>query len=89
VVAARRGSYELAALLFSAADFVATASSLDVAFGPDQRAADAGLVAAREHLDDSVFERAWARGRDVPAVDVPALVAEIRQLAQVPRTRAT
>ena len=80
VVAARRGEWALAATLFSAGAALSAATSLGVAFGPDQQIAAACFADTKMHLAPDQFTRAWDEGRQVRAVEqVPDYVAMIRR----------
>lgn len=77
VVAAHRGQWVLAATLFSAGAALSAATSLGVAFGPDQQIAAACFADTKAHLDPDEFTRAWDEGREMRAEQVPDYVAMI------------
>jgi predicted ATPase/DNA-binding XRE family transcriptional regulator len=77
VLAARRGSPELAAALFAAGSVTAEAGSVAVTFPPDLAVAGEWLAAVRSELGEDAFRRAWERGRLLRPDDVPRLADEI------------
>ncbi|MGY1673124.1 ATP-binding protein [Geodermatophilus sp. SYSU D00710] len=77
VVAARRGSPELAARLFAAGSATAEAASVAVAFPPDLELARVVLPEVRATLGEEAFGRAWDAGRLLRPEDVPALARGI------------
>ena len=77
-VAARHGQMDLAAVLFAAGATTSDASSLVVAFPPDQAFAAEALTRVREALGDKEFRAAWERGRDLRTEDLPSWADRVR-----------
>ena len=81
ILAARRGLFELAAVLFAAGAATAEASSVAVSFPPSREGADHWLATVRRELDPE----AWARaedGRARPAAGVPGRPGRADQAAR-------
>ena len=74
---ARRGHHELAVALFAASKSTADASSLSVAFRPDQEDAAAQLEAMRLELSEDDFRRAWEWGRSLTVDEIVDLIPSI------------
>ena len=69
---------DLAAVLFAAGATTSDASSLVVAFPPDQAFAAEALTRVREALGDKEFRAAWERGRDLRTEDLPSWADRVR-----------
>jgi hypothetical protein len=77
-VAARRGQFEEAAVLFAAGATTSDASSLVVAFPPDQAFAQEAVTSVRTELGEAAFRAAWERGRELRTEDLPSWADRIR-----------
>ena len=79
ILAARRGLFELAAVLFAAGAVTAEASSVTVSFPPSREGADHWLATVRRELDPEEWDRAEDAGRALAPVSLPGLAATIRR----------
>ena len=77
-VAARRGQLEEAAVLFAAGATTSDASSLVVAFPPDQAFAQEAVTIVRTELGEVAFRAAWERGLELRTEDLPDWADRIR-----------
>ena len=79
ILAARRGLFELAAVLFAAGAATAEASSVAVSFPPSREGADHWLATVRRELDPEAWDRAEDAGRALAPESLADLAAQIRQ----------
>jgi predicted ATPase/DNA-binding XRE family transcriptional regulator len=79
VLAARRGLFETAAVLFAAGIATAEASAVAVSFPPSREGAEHWLATVRRELDPESWARAEEAGRTLPLDQLAGLAAQIRQ----------
>jgi tetratricopeptide (TPR) repeat protein len=79
VLAARRGLFEVAAVLFAAGIATAEASAVAVSFPPSREGAEHWLATVRQKLDQKTWDDAEETGRALPLEALAELTEQIRE----------